>query len=221
MSEYGELKCRLCGEPSSEVLVSWGTQIVSYLSCPVCGYIGLASRHFLSEEQEKQRYLLHRNSISDKGYLEYLWRFIEHALTHYLPKGSRILDFGSGPSPVLSSELIDAGYECESYDPLFKPGHLWKHNRYQAIVLHEVAEHLQYPRDTLLGLVPLLDQAGILAVRTRFPPSCPDAFRSWWYRMDSTHVGFFTPGSLEKLLIPAGFHTVTCIQPDIIVFRRT
>lgn len=221
MSEYGEPRCRLCGAPDSEVRASSGNHKVSYLFCPACGYIGLAPSHFLTEIEEVQRYLLHRNSASDKGYLAYLKCFIEQALAPYVPRGSRVLDFGSGPSPVLFSELVSVGFKCKNYDPFFNPGLSWKTKHYHAIVLHEVVEHLRDPRNTLLGLVPLLEPDGILAIRSRFSPSTLDAFHSWWYKMDSTHVGFFTPASLEKLLIPAGFHTVTCIQPDIIVFRRT
>ncbi len=216
-----ETGCRLCGGSTSGMSAPLGPVTASYSRCRDCGYIGLDPARFPSRDEEEQRYLLHRNSPLDSGYVAYLQRFIDIALLPYVDPGAYILDFGSGPSPVLSSMIQSSGLECDSYDPIFMPGVLWRDAIYDAIVLHEVVEHLHDPGQALPGLIPCLKPGGIIAIRTRFPPVEDGAFLAWWYRMDPTHVGFFTLASLEKLFAPHGFHVTAYMQPDIIVLLRT
>ena len=126
-----------------------------------------------------------------------------------------------GPRPVLSGLLKDLGYACDIYDPAFAKTRLWKKRKYSAVLLHEVAEHLKNPSETFNRLAGLVEPGGILAVRTRFPPSGADDLKSWWYRMDPTHVGFFAPRSLSSFFVRNGFSTLRCIEPDIMVFRKS
>ncbi len=221
MSAGNGTACRLCGGTTSSLIAPSLSAVTPYFRCRVCGYIGLDPACFPSLEEEKKRYLLHKNSAQDSGYTAYLRQFIDTAILPYLVPGSRVLDFGSGPEPVLSTLLRDSGFDCDSYDPFFMPGDRWRGSSYDAIVLHEVAEHLHDPGKTLLGIIPYLKPGGLIAVRTRFPPAEDGAFLSWWYRMDSTHVGFFTPAGLEKLFAPRGFYTVRCVPPDILVLGST
>ncbi len=221
MSAGDGAACRLCGGTTSSLDAPSSSAATPYSRCHVCGYIGLDPAFFPSREEEKRRYLLHKNSAADSGYAAYLRHFVDTAIFPYLIPGSRILDFGSGPEPVLSSLLRDSGYDCDSYDPFFMPSDRWRGRDYDAVILHEVVEHLHDPGKTLLGIIPNLKPGGLIAVRTRFPPADDEDFLSWWYRMDPTHVGFFTPASLEKLFAPIGFYVVLCAPPDILVLGGT
>ncbi len=215
------MKCRLCGAPASPIVVRSKKSSRTYAKCEACGFIGLAAGHMLTQKEGKDRYLLHQNSHDDSGYLEFLDAFIGSAVLPYIAPGNAILDYGSGPSPVLSGLLKDLGYTCDIYDPAFARTRLWKKRNYSAVLLHEVAEHLKNPSETFSRLVGLVESGGILAIRTRFPPSGADDFTLWWYRMDPTHVGFFSPWSLSSFFGRYGFSTLRCIRPDIVIFRKS
>ena len=218
----GPRHCRLCG---SAFTLSFAAQdkgaAKTYVRCEECGFVGLLPRYFPNKKEERARYLLHTNAEKTKGYREYLERFIDQALDPYLQPGAPVLDFGSGPAepPPLTSLMRARGYGCSIYDPYFAPGRVWRARKFSAIALHEVVEHLRRPRQSLLYLVARLSPGGILAIRTRFVPDTVDAFIPWWYRMDSTHLGFFSPESLSRLFEPAGLKLLRSIEPDIMIFR--
>lgn len=162
-----------------------------YFRCLRCSYVYLDRNRLPPPEEEKARYLLHRNDPEDPGYRAYLEDFIRKAVLPYVPPGGRILDFGSGPVPVLARLLSDRGYRVSSYDPFFAPDRPDPADPFDLISLHEVAEHLARPYFELSRLARTLAPGGRLAIRTRFAPEDPGEFRTWWYREDPTHVGFF------------------------------
>ncbi|VBB40465.1 putative 2-polyprenyl-3-methyl-5-hydroxy-6-metoxy-1,4-ben zoquinolmethylase [uncultured Spirochaetota bacterium] len=218
----GPRHCRLCKSASTRSFAAEGKGATkTYVRCEECGFVGLLPRCFPNKKEEKARYLLHTNDEKSKGYREYLERFLDQALSPYLRPGSSVLDFGSGPAepPLLPSLIRARGYGCSIYDPYFAPGRVWRARKFSAIALHEVVEHLRRPRQSLLYLVARLSPGGILAIRTRFVPDTVDAFIPWWYRMDSTHLGFFSPESLSRLFEPAGLKLLRSIEPDIMIFR--
>ena len=108
--------------------------------------------------------------------------------------------------------------DATSMTPAFAKTRLWKKRKYSAVLLHEVAEHLKNPKETFAGIVSLLEPGGIIAIRTRFLPQNEGDLKSWWYRMDPTHVSFFEPRSLISFFGQKGFSTLCCIYPDMIVF---
>lgn len=209
--------CRLCGRARAR---RFFVESLEYGDCPECGYLGLARRHFPSRADEAARYRLHRNAPREPGYRSYLLHFVETALESRLEAGARILDFGSGPEPALSLLLRERGYKAQAYDRYFAHSRAWRRASWDAIVLHEVAEHLRSPREELGYLAARLEPGGILALRTRFAPEEERRFASWWYRRDSTHLGFFRPRSLEFASASLGLEPVLLEEPDIAVFRR-
>jgi hypothetical protein len=220
----GRPRCGLCGSASTlGFAIEDKAAAKIYVRCEDCGFIGLSPRCFPGKAEERARYLLHTNDETSRGYLAYLERFIDLALSPYLEPGASVLDFGSGPAePALLSRLMEKrGYLCSKYDPFFAPGRAWRGRKFSAIVLHEVLEHLRKPKQSLLYLAQKLFAGGILAIRTRFIPGGVEAFIPWWYRMDSTHLGFFSPESLSLLLEPAGLEPLSSAPPDIIVFRAS
>ena len=216
------MKCRICGAAAEAMLVSTKKSSQTYYRCGRCGFVRLAPRHRITKADEKARYLLHRNDASNGGYVSFLESFVSTALSPYLKPGAQLLDFGSGPSPspLLAKRLLDLGYRCDSYDPIFLKTRSWRKRSYDAILLHEVAEHLWNPQAAFSSLVERLKAGGIIAIRTQFIPPSTESFRSWWYRMDPTHVSFYTPRCLSDFFWTKGFTLLTLAEPDIILFKK-
>ncbi|HUW39857.1 MAG TPA: class I SAM-dependent methyltransferase [Rectinemataceae bacterium] len=209
--------CRLCGSAATR---SESVGDADYLRCGDCGYIALARRFFPSRESEEARYRLHRNDPAEPGYRAFLGTFIERAVEPFLERGASVLDFGSGPVNSLSLLLAERGWAATSYDPYFAPGGAWRRRGWGAIALHEVAEHLRQPGRTFAALARLLLPGGILAIRTRFAPDSLEAFESWWYRRDLTHLGFYRPRSFRCLAGALGLELVLLESPDLAVLRK-
>ncbi|MBL8967073.1 MAG: methyltransferase domain-containing protein [Spirochaetaceae bacterium] len=209
------MSCRLCGEARTR---AFAVRSLAYHDCPRCGYIGLAAADMPTREAERARYLLHRNDPADAGYRAFLLAFVE-ALPGLGP-GLRILDYGSGPTPALAALLAERGCLVDAYDPCFAPSTAWRRRSYGLVAVHEVAEHLRFPRRALGALARRLDPGGRLALRTRFAPGDEAAFARWWYREDPTHVGFFRERSFACLAEFLDLELEELAPPDRAVFRR-
>lgn len=213
------MKCSMCGEPMKVFSLSTKKSTLAYHRCERCGFICLGKQHLVTQAEEKARYLLHRNDMSNPGYVAFLRSFIMKAVAPFKAPGCLVLDFGSGPAPVLAAMLEEAGYRCDLYDPVFAKTRAWRKRRYDAILLHEVAEHMRSPGTSLAFLATRVDEGGIIAIRTRFLPESMEDFGSWWYRMDPTHVSFYTVRCLVEYFTARGFSLLSSSAPDIIVFK--
>ncbi|WP_455381971.1 class I SAM-dependent methyltransferase [Salinispira pacifica] len=209
--------CSLCGSDTRTLCDSAGKR---YARCLRCDLISLDRAFRPSAAEERQRYLLHHNSEHDGGYVRFLSEFIDAAVepaaaqvrarlqlrqraaggsavggSH--PAALRLLDYGSGPNPVLASILRARGFDVTLYDRCFAPDRSPLGGRYDIIILHEVAEHVAPAAALFRRLARLLPAGGELSVRTRLHPACDDRFLSWWYRSDATHVTFFGAATFE------------------------
>lgn len=211
------LPCPLCGWLSVPLELNIGASNIGYHKCKACGFIGMEPGDRLSPSEEKARYLLHANVPTNRAYMDFLRAFIDKALRPFKEPGSRVLDFGSGPSPLLAELAIGHGYRCELYDPFFAPALDWENGCYDAIILHETAEHLGDPGTVFSLLAERLSAGGIIAIRTRFLPETLEEFQDWWYRMDRTHVSFFSASCLEKFFKTRGFRIILLEKPDMFV----
>lgn len=91
------------------------------------------------------------------------------------------------------------------------------------VFCHECAEHFHLPLKTFARMASFLKSGGICAVSTYFLPPPPEHhaadepppggaasgvfppfFKGWWYRMDFTHVSFYTYAAMEKTAATAG-----------------
>jgi 2-polyprenyl-3-methyl-5-hydroxy-6-metoxy-1,4-benzoquinol methylase len=196
------MNCIWCGS----ALVSFQPTVENriYHECASCEWIALDESHFLSPEEQKQRYLQHENTEQNTGYVEMFEDFAKTCIEPFAKKGSLILDYGCGPEPVLANLLSRRGYEVETYDVFFQPDNGALLKKYDVIVLTEVLEHLTYPRKVLEDLTDLLNPGGVLALMTLFHPVDHQGFGKWWYRRDKTHVTFYTVKTLEKMALVLG-----------------
>lgn len=209
------MKCRLCGAESDEFVC--GQTI--YAECPHCYYIGMDPGSLPRPESEAARYRLHNNSYGDSRYRDWIALFLD-AVATFMPAGSRVLDFGSGPTPVPARILSDRGCLVTIYDPYFAPDGHWRQHGWDAILMHEVAEHLHEPGAVFTELCGLLSPGGSLCVRTRFPPRDRKALALWRYRMDETHVGFLGEDSFAWIARHLGLKLAMLSPPDCAVLLK-
>ena len=188
------LSCGFCGSRNTEFF-STQKDKKEYFKCLNCGYVFLNPDLRPLPDKEKNRYLLHNNSIDNFGYRKWLESFIEFSLkTAGIKNGCRVLDFGSGPEPVLAKLLSAMGFNVSTEDIFFAPGR--RDGPFSLITAVEVFEHLSEPGKVLKDLASRLDKNGKICISTEFLPE--KDFESWYYRMDFTHIGFFPLAAFYK-----------------------
>ncbi len=207
------MRCRVCGTPAA----SFAIRSTRFYQCPSCGLYMRAPSFWPDATAARARYRLHQNSPRNSGYLAWLEQFIEKAIIPYACPGATILDYGSGPEPVLATLIASRGYDVALYDIHFTRTRKWKARMWDVIILHEVLEHLPYPKETLQFLAHRLVPNGFLAIRTQLAPSHPSAFASWWYKEDPTHLCMYTPGSVTRLSTVLDLDSPLHMPPDIYI----
>lgn len=211
-----ETACPLC--TSAEVRRHFHDGRREYLGCGACGFVFVPSRDFLSREHEKKRYDLHRNSFDDPEYRRYLNRLFCSVRDRLAP-GSSGLDFGSGPEPVLARMFEDAGHSMTLYDRYYEPEASALLQRYDFITASEVVEHLRDPWFELDRLWNQIKLGGLLGIMTQSLAE-QDAFSTWHYKNDPTHVGFFSRKAFAWLA--RRWHAeLTFPEKDVFLFEKT
>lgn len=150
-----------------------------------------------SADTELAEYRLHRNDPDDPTYRAWL-KPLADALLARLSPGDEGLDFGCGPGPALAAMLREAGHPVRLFDPLFAPDAAALRQRYRFVACSETAEHFHRPAEEFALFDRLLAPGGWLALMTGFPES-DEAFASWHYRRDPTHVVFYREQTLRWL----------------------
>lgn len=168
-----------------------------YGRCARCDATVLHPEQLPRRDAERARYEQHNNDGSDPGYVSFLHKLLD-PLAARLSPGARVLDYGSGPAPVLAELMQQEGYTVAVYDPFFAPDLAPLAQMYDAITCCEVAEHFHRPAEELDRLLTMLQPGGILAVMTEFQTE--DArFANWYYRQDPTHVVFYRESTWRQL----------------------
>ncbi|MEK6745086.1 MAG: class I SAM-dependent methyltransferase [Nitrospirota bacterium] len=209
------MTCPLCANDDARWYYHDGRR--DYHRCGACGLVFVPPLQFLSAEEEKKRYDLHRNSPDDPDYRRFLSRlFIP--LQQRLARGSSGLDFGSGPAPTLSRMFEEAGHTMTIFDHFYEHVPAALERRYDFITATEVVEHLHGPRRELERLWACLNEGGWLGVMTAH--AVPrEAFPGWHYKNDPTHVCFFSPPTFSWLALQWNAE-VTFAEGDVVLFRK-
>jgi SAM-dependent methyltransferase len=211
------MKCPICHHPG-ESFTDPASQI-RYHACPDCGYIHKDPEYYPDLARQKTRYDLHQNDPDDPGYRAYFQRFLDFVLPYIVPQG-KALDFGSGDSNLLASMLSEAGFDAMHYDPIYHPDSAYASESFHLIVSTEVFEHLDDPLRILWHLAEHLKPGGFLALQTQFLPEGREAFLDWYYRLDPTHIGFFTPDTLEVMARACGMLYVADDGINKVLFQK-
>lgn len=192
-----------------------------YHRCNQCHLVFVPAVFYLTPEQEKAEYDQHENDIHDAGYegfLNRLWSELKAKLMQN-PFPQTILDFGCGPGPLLAKMMSQAGFDVSVYDHFYAPEQsVLKPQYYDAITSTEVIEHLHQPKQVFEQWLNMLKKGGYLGLMTKLVMS-QNAFATWHYKNDLTHVCFFSEACFQWLAEQYSLE-LTVIGKDVIVFRK-
>lgn len=209
------MTCPLCRE--NDARSYFQDRRRDYYQCRVCGLVFVPSWQFLSANEEKKRYDLHRNSPEDPGYRRFVSRmFIP--LQQRLAPASNGLDFGSGPEPALSKMFEETGHFMTRFDRFYEYVPAALERQYDFITATEVVEHLHDPHRELDRLWSCLKPDGWLGIMTA-PVAAQEAFSQWHYKNDPTHVCFFSQRTFAWLAFQWNA-AVTFLARDVLLFHK-
>ena len=195
IAESSSQICPLC--EGADVSNYYRDKVRGYLQCGTCQLVFVPAYEHLSAVEEKAYYDLHENRPDDPGYRKFLSRLFDPLIAR-LPPNARGLDFGSGPGPTLCRMFSEAGYEVALYDPYYAPEISVLSTQYDFITMSEVVEHLAAPGMELDRLWNCLSPGGWLGIMTKRVRD-PQAFRTWHYITDPTHVSYFSEATFQWL----------------------
>lgn len=212
------MKCKICGHDT----ISYKHPRFDMLfhECSFCEFIFKDEKNYVSKEKEIKKYDEHQNSIQDLGYVNFLTDFIESAVWPFVKKG-KILDFGSGPNPVLAALLKDVyHFDVDIYDLYYASNKIYQNQFYDLITSTEVIEHLKHPLEAFQLFHKHLKTNGILSIMTLFHPNNKDLFFEWHYIRDATHVSFFTSKTLRYIAQLFNFDFIDTNDYRYAVFKK-
>jgi len=213
------MQCKLCRDSPVEIFFSDPPR--TYLHCKNCELIFTTADSYLTLAQERERYEMHDNTVTNNGYVRFLDTVAKMVIECTPPEGS-VLDFGSGKNAVLETIISRQCNEvqCESYDPQFDRLINFSEKKYDTIVLCEVIEHIRDLQGELECISSILKANGKVIIRTQKYSSL-EKFANWWYRQDTTHINFFNDLSLsfaasllKRRCFPTACEDIVILQPE-------
>lgn len=192
----------------------------SYRCCKHCEGIMLEPSDKLTEAEEKYKYDQHQNSLDNSGYVAMFESFLDFFWDELTCKAPQGLDFGSGPTPVLSELMKQRGANIECYDKFYQPIVPFEGKQYDFITSTEVFEHLDQPKEELTLLAHHLKKGGILALMTLFHSNDTEHFLKWWYPRDLTHITFYSEKTLVILGAMCGLKLLKSDGKRVVVFIK-
>lgn len=209
--------CLIC---NADTVALYDREIkVTHHVCEKCGFTFKDEAAVKSPEEEHALYKNHQNTMENKGYVAMFEKFLAATVDPYV-KAGRALDFGSGPGPVLYELLKRRGFQSNHYDPYFNPDQSVFEKSYDLITSTEVFEHLSDPLKAFKRLATMLKPGGHLAIMTSLRPKDDDAFLTWWYRRDQTHIGFFTEPAFTILSNKSGLRFIYTNHKNYFLFKK-
>jgi 2-polyprenyl-3-methyl-5-hydroxy-6-metoxy-1,4-benzoquinol methylase len=210
------MKCIICNSLTDSFLDSKSQ--IEYFECKSCQFIIKSKESFVDFKEQKKRYDLHENSEDNLGYKEYFNRFLDFILND-ITEPKLALDFGCGATSLLSKILNQKGIKCDFYDPIYYPDN--NHNKkYDLIISVEVFEHIHKPKESFKYLVDRLNPNGYLAIQTAFYPKNRDDFLNWYYKLDPTHIIFFSPNTFTVLAKEFGLEIIKHNSKNMILMQK-
>ncbi len=210
------MECPLClvADLASDVR---GADDRRYYLCNHCWLIFADSCHRLTPAEERAHYQTHQNHIENEGYVRFLRRLLDPMLP-YLDCTMRGLDYGCGPGPVLSELARRHGIACDDYDPLFVNRSL--EPPYDFVFATECFEHFHRPAVDIGQIRSLLRPGGLLGVMTE-RWTTREAFATWYYSRDPTHVSFYHERTFRFLCDRFGLAPLWHDAGRVVVLRRS
>lgn len=169
----------------------------TYWHCSTCDLVFVPRQYHLSLADQKAIYDQHQNDPTDPGYQRFLSRFTEALLPH-LDDHASGLDYGCGPGPALAQLLRPKHCQLDLYDPIYYPNPEALTRHYDFVTATEVVEHFSDTGKALTHLWARVAPGGWLGIMTK-RVSNPDAFKTWHYIRDPTHLSFFSDQTFQWL----------------------
>jgi len=214
------MKCNICENEDLHLIeVKNKARLKKYYRCKKCGFIFIDKAHILTPEDEGKRYEVHNNEISDPSYRSYFKKFINY-IENVLDTKNTILDYGSGPQPVLADVMEKEGYKVDIYDKYFYNKKDYLDKMYDVIISTEVFEHIYKPIETLETLLSILKKNGKLILMTAVSPPTDEEFKKWWYIQDATHVVFYNEKTFDVISRKYNLDIIKYNHKNIIIFQR-
>ncbi len=188
-----------------------------YLECANCALVFVNPDQRLDAKAEKAHYDLHENDPSDEGYRRFLSRMADPICQRVAPN-SQGLDFGCGPGPTLSLMLQEQGHTMKLYDIYYHPNMEVLNQQYDFVTATEVIEHLYHPDEVWQQWLNLVKPGGWLGVMTKMVIDV-EAFATWHYKNDLTHVIFFSRKTFEYLAEQDQLE-LEFVGKDVILLRK-
>lgn len=216
MKDEHALTCPLC--QSATVSFFEQDKRRQYFRCETCALVFADPACLLPPEEEKAVYDKHENVVEDQGYRQFLGRLATPLMEKMGSSGLQGLDFGCGPGPALAAMLSESGHEMAVYDPYFAPNTSALERTYDFVTCTEAIEHFYMPHREWRQLLSLVKPGGWLAIMTKLVIDA-DAFKSWHYKNDPTHVSFFSRETFRFLAERDGLD-VDFVGNDVILLRK-
>lgn len=214
----GTINCHICGAKTRSII---DEQLhITYDVCDSCDFISKSKGYQLDSISEEKIYDLHDNSFESKGYVAIFENLIANYIRPLNIKGN-VLEFGSGPGPVLKELLSrEPGLEVYDFDPFYNNNEAYKSRKYNLITTTEVVEHFYEPMKEFKHLYDLLAQDGYLVVMTKFRTMDDASFLQWWYRRDGTHVSFYNMNTFNEISNRVGLTIASTNNENIVIFIK-
>lgn len=211
----GTPNCPLCQQQT--ITPFYADKRRPYLRCSFCALVFVPQPYWLSVDEEKAEYDLHKNSVADQSYRKFLSRLTTPLLEKLAPKQTG-LDFGCGPGPALAAMLEEQGHHVELFDIYFRNDPALLSKQYDFICATEVVEHLREPKKEFNNLFSMLKFGGWLGLMTKLVID-RQAFGNWHYIRDLTHICFYSHQTFEYLAnqFNAELHSAAS---DVILLRK-
>jgi len=185
--------------------------------CSECDLLFMDPLKHPSQDEQKERYKKHKNSVQDAGYKDFLMQ-VASPCFEFIDKDSECLDYGCGPTKVMEELFKKNGYMMTSYDPFFYPQ--IPNKKYDLVTCNEVIEHFTFPDKELKKLCDLLKVGAYLAIGTQTWDERID-LKNWHYLTDPTHISIYKRHTLEVIARLFGLVTVGQNDDRVILFRKT
>lgn len=176
----------------------------NFFRCPKCSLIFADPETHLPPDEEHTRYRMHENDAADLGYRAFASRLFE-PMQEQLKAGAEGLDYGAGADSALAALFKEAGMIMRVYDPYFHPDRTPLKETYDFVCVSETAEHFYHPEKEFTTLRALLRSGGLLGVMTSLVYD-ENAFASWHYHTEETHVCFYSEMTMRYIAETYAFH---------------
>jgi hypothetical protein len=203
------MRCLICNQDA--IVIYFEPKKWEFSHCKKCEYFFKNPKYYVDQDTELNQYNNHNNTIDSQGYVDMFEKFIDSTFGTYIDAINDVLEFGSGPGPVLSELLKRRALNVDIYDKFFSPKKVYEGKKYDLITSTEVIEHIDNPKEIFEFFATHIKKGGYLALMTQFHSNDAKEFLEWWYKNDPTHISFFRPHTFEVL---AGMNRFRIVKHD-------